>query len=384
MQFEFATAIKIIFGPGRLNTIGNLVREYGKKAYIVSGCPKEISDRLISLLEAQEIASSFIKINQEPTIDSIRELVDLARGSSSDLVIGIGGGSALDSAKAIAALLSNPGDVTDYLEVIGLNKPLANPSVPLIAIPTTAGTGSEVTRNAVIGSPHDQVKVSLRSPYLLPRIALVDPELTLHVPPAVTASTGLDTLTQLIEPFTCNQPNPLIDALCREGIQRVAHSIFMAYDNGNDLHAREDMALASLFSGLALANARLGAVHGLAGPLGGEIDAPHGAICACLLPIVMETNLAAMIDRAADNPVLERYATIGKILSGDPAATADTGIQWVVNFCKVAKIRPLSEYGLSEAKFEIILENALKSSSMKGNPITLSKVELRNILQKSL
>lgn len=384
MQFEFATATRILFGPGKLNSIGNLVGEFGKNVLIVSGGPKEISNRLIDLLEAHEINYSTAKIEHEPTINSIRELVDIAQRSSPDLVIGIGGGSTLDSAKAAAALLSNPGDVTDYLEVIGVNKLLLTPALPLIAIPTTSGTGSEVTRNAVLGSPIHQVKVSLRSPFLLPRIALVDPELTLSVPPTVTSYTGLDALSQLIEPFTCNAPNPMTDAFCREGIQQIARSIFKAYDNGNDLQAREGMSLASLFSGLALANARLGAVHGLAGPLGGEIPAPHGAICASLLPHVMETNLAALNSRAAGHPALERYATIAKILSGDPAASAEIGIQWIRNFCMHAKIQPLSVYGLSEEIFDKILEKSIISSSMKGNPITLSEVELRNILKKAL
>jgi alcohol dehydrogenase class IV len=264
MQFEFSTATKILFGPGRLNSIGKIANEFGKKALIVSGCPKAISGRLVNLLEAHEITCSYVKIDHEPTIDRIRELVDFAQKTSPDMLIAIGGGSALDSAKATAVLLSNPGDITDYLEVIGLNKPLVNPSIPLISIPTTSGTGSEVTRNAVLGSPTHQSKVSLRSPYLLPKLALVDPELILSVPPLITAYTGLDTLTQLIEPYTSNLSNPLTDSLCIEGIQRVSKSLFQAYDHGNDIQAREDMSLASLFSGLALANSRLGAVHGMA------------------------------------------------------------------------------------------------------------------------
>src|SRR4030042_5796414 len=214
MQFEFASATKILFGPGRLNSIGTLVDEFGKKALIISGCKKEVSDRLSNLLDLQKVTYSSVKMNREPPIDMIRELVTLAHRSSSDVVIGIGGGSALDAAKATAALLSNPGDITDYLEVIGLNKPLLAPSKPLIAIPTTSGTGSEVTRNAVLSSPAHKVKVSLRSHYLLPNISLIDPELTLSVPPMITAFTGLDTLTQLIEPYTCNLPNPLTDAIC--------------------------------------------------------------------------------------------------------------------------------------------------------------------------
>jgi alcohol dehydrogenase class IV len=336
------------------------------------------------LLNLSEANCSLIKIDNEPTVTVVREVVEFARKISTNLVIGIGGGSALDTAKSTAALLTNLGDVTDYLQVAGLNKPLIHPSLPLIAIPTTSGTGSEVTRNAVIGYPLHHVKVSLRSHHLLPRIALVDPELTISVPPCITAITGLDALTQLIEPFTSNSPNPLTDAICLEGIRRIAHSLSQAYTDGKDLHAREDMSLASLFSGLALANAKLGAVHGLAGPIGGQIPAPHGAICASLLPHVMAANISALTDRFPDHPALERYAMVGRLLSGNPDANAETAIQWVQNFCLHAKIQSLSTFGLTESHFSTIIEKSLKASSMKGNPITLTENELRNILQRSL
>jgi len=384
MQFEFSTASRIIFGSGKLNTIGDIATEFGKNAFIISGCPKSVSDRLYSALESRGICYSTVKIEQEPTIDVIKTFIDIAKRFSPDLLIGIGGGSAIDSAKATASLISNPGEITDYLEVIGLGKPLSNPSLPLIAIPTTSGTGAEVTKNAVLASPQHNVKVSLRSPYLLPKIALVDPELTVSVPPAITAFTGLDALTQLIEPFTCIDPSPMTDVLCRDGIQRIGRSIYQAYDNGVDHNAREDISLASLFSGLALANAKLGAVHGLAGTIGGVSPAPHGAICACLLPHTMEANINALMERAPGHPALQRYDAIAKILSNKSSATVEDGVQWVRNFCNHAKIPPLSVYGLSEADFGRILETATRASSMKGNPITLSEVELRNILQKSL
>lgn len=194
--------------------------------------------------------------------------------------------------------MANGGDPLDYAEVIGHGRPLERRSLPLIAIPTTAGTGAEVTRNAVIGSPEHRVKVSLRSPLMLPEVAIVDPELTRDLPPALTASTGLDALTQLIEPLVSCRTNPLTDALCRSGIQRAARSLRRAVEHGEDLVAREDMSLASLFSGLALANAALGAVHGLTGPLGGMFEASHGALCASLLPAVMEANVRALRHRA--------------------------------------------------------------------------------------
>jgi|WetSurSiteA1Bulk_404760.scaffolds.fasta_scaffold00062_14 alcohol dehydrogenase class IV len=384
MQFEFLSITRIIFGSGKLNSIAEIAKEFGNKAFILYGCPKTISDRLNNLLNIHGYSCLSIKIAQEPTIDLIRYLVEAAKQFSPDLVIGIGGGSALDSAKAAAIFLSNPGEITDYLEIIGKGKPILSPSVPIITIPTTSGTGAEVTKNAVIASPHHSLKISLRSPNLFPKVALIDPELTIILPPEITAFTGMDALTQLIEPFTCNLPNPITDALCYEGIQRIRQSIYQAFDNGKDIQARENMSLASLFSGLALANAKLGAVHGLAGPIGGEISAPHGAICACLLPLVMEENLKALQARTPDHPTLDRFGTIGKILCNHSSATAQDGLDWIRKFNLQAKIPQLSAFGLTEEMSNIIIEKAIHSSSMKGNPITLTDIELRNILQKSL
>src|SRR5579871_2640819 len=229
-------------------------------------------------------------VTGEPTVGLIRQGAAFARERGCDSVVALGGGSAIDAGKAIAALLTNPGDPLDYLEVIGGGQPLAQTPAPFIAVPTTAGTGSEVTRNAVLGSPEHGVKASLRSPLMLPCIALVDPELTYGLPPAVTASTGLDALTQLIEPYVSVRANPIVDAICVDGIQRVAHSLRRAYHDGTDRDARRDMSLASLFGGLALANAGLGVVHGFASPLGGSWKAPHGALCAAILPHGMAAN----------------------------------------------------------------------------------------------
>jgi alcohol dehydrogenase class IV len=384
MQFEFLSTTRIIFGSGKLNSIGEIAKEFGERGIILYGCPKPLSDRLNDLLEIHGISCLSINIEQEPTIELICLLVQTVKQFSPDMIIGIGGGSALDSAKATAIFLSNPGEITDYLEIIGIGKPILSSAIPVITIPTTSGTGAEVTKNAVLSSPHDNIKVSLRSPYLFPRVALIDPELTISLPPEITAFTGLDALTQLIEPFTCNSPNPITDALCHDGILRIAQSIYQVFDNGLDIQARENMSIASLFSGLALANAKLGAVHGLAGPLGGELSAPHGAICASLLPYVMEANLVALHARTLDHPALERYDTIAKILCNHPSATSQDGLEWIREFCTYARIPTLSTLGLTEVLFNKIIEKAINSSSMKGNPIILTDIELRNILLKSL
>ena len=384
MQFEFSTASRIIFGSGRINLLAELAIQYGQKALIISGVPSKIHDKLVGILESKQIRCISIEVHQEPSTDDIAQALQFAREVDPSLVVGLGGGSALDSAKSIAALLSNPGEVMDYLEVIGAGKPLINPPLPLIAIPTTAGTGSEVTKNAVIYSPSHNVKVSLRSIHLLPQVVIVDPQLCISLPQDVTATTGLDALTQLIEAYLCNTPNPITDALCLAGIQHVSLSLHLAYDHGDDLPAREDMSLAALLSGMALANARLGAVHGLAGPIGGIIPAPHGAICAALLANVLETNLMLLRSHSSDHPILQRYKIIGKLLNDDQTAPTESGIQWVRHFCQHAHIHTLSALGLDESMFPAVIEKAVISSSMKGNPVPLSAEQLRILLQRSL
>jgi alcohol dehydrogenase class IV len=384
MNFEFATATRILFGPGLLSGIGPLAAAMGRRALIVTGRSSEAAESLARMLEEQAIVSVRFPVLAEPTVEVIRAGVEWATAHACDLVIGFGGGSAIDAGKAIAALRTNSGDLLEYLEVIGEGRPLIAPPLPFIAIPTTAGTGSEVTRNAVIASPEHQVKVSLRSPLMLPRLALVDPELTLSLPADVTASTGLDALTQLIEPFTCNAPNPLVDAVCREGISRAARSLRKACEKGSDPGAREDMSFASLCGGLALANARLGAVHGIAGPLGGMFPAPHGAVCAALLPHVMATNIRALKSRAPENPVLLRYQEIARIVTGTLAAQAEEGVAWIGDLCRQLHIPPLSAWGVGPADLPDLIAKSAQASSMKGNPLPLTRDEMQEIVEKAL
>jgi len=384
MRFEFATATRIIFGAGTLREIGPLAAEMGQRALVVTGRTVARATPLLDVLTAQGMDYVLLPLGHEPTLDDVRLGTSQARERTCDLVIGYGGGSALDAAKAIAALLTNGGDPLDYLEVIGRGQPLTRPSAPCIAVPTTAGTGTEVTRNAVLASPDHRVKASLRSPLMLPRLALVDPQLTHTMPPEVTASTGLDALTQLIEPFVSSRATPLTDPLCREGIARVARSLRRAYHCGDDARAREDMALASLFGGLALANAGLGAVHGFAGPLGGMFTAPHGAICARLLPAVMAVNVRALQERHPESEALQRYHEIARILTGDPHATAQDGIAWIEDLCTDLRIPPLSSYGVRQRDFPTLIDKASVASSMKGNPLPLARDEMEDILARAL
>lgn len=383
MRFEFATATRILFGPGTLHHVGPLAAEMGRRAFVVTHDNAEYVAPLQELLTQHDIQSVWFGVSGEPTTDIVLEGVRRAREVACDCVIGIGGGSVLDTGKALAALLTNRGELLDYLEVIGRGQPLSHPSAPYIAIPTTAGTGSEVTRNAVLASPEHRVKVSLRSPLMLPRLAVVDPELTYSMPPALTASTGLDALAQVLEPYVCNQPNPITDALCREALPRAARSLRRAYEDGTDTAAREDMALVSLFGGLALANARLGAVHGFAAPLGGMFSAPHGAICARLLPYVMEANVRALQARMPDSPALARYDEVAQLLTGSATARAADGVTWAQGLCAALNVPPLSEFGLTAQDFPSVVDKARKASSMQGNPITLTDEELTGILRQA-
>jgi len=388
MRFEFATATRIIFGPGTLREVGPIAAEMGSRALVVVGRTAARATPLLDELAAQGIDTVTYSVTSEPSVGLVRLGTQRAQEAGCDLVIGFGGGSALDTGKAIAALLTNGGDPLDYLEVIGGGQPLTQAAVPYIAIPTTAGTGAEVTCNAVLASPEHRVKVSLRSPLMLPRLAVVDPELTHTLPPAITASTGLDALTQVIEPYVSNRANPLTDALCREGMRRAARSLRRAYDSaneqGDDAAAREDMALASLFGGLALANAKLGAVHGFAGPVGGMFSAPHGAICGRLLPHVVAVNVRALQERLPDSEALRRYDEVARILTGNRGATADDGVAWVQELCAVLQVPSLASCGVTPADFPVLIEKASVASSMRGNPIELTPDEMREILAWAL
>ena len=380
--FEFATANRIIFGSGKLNALGKQIEGSTTRLLFVHGRASDAIPRVREILSALPIPYTEYQVHGEPTIELVRKGVEAARDCN--LVIGLGGGSALDAGKAIAALVTNPGDVFDYLETVGKGLPLVHDLLPYIAIPTTAGTGAEVTRNAVLESTEHNVKISLRSPRMLPRVALVDPELTYNLPPEVTATSGLDALTQLIEPFVSIKANPLTDALCRTGLQQAARSLRRAYENGADKEAREGMSLASLCGGLALANAALGAVHGFASPLGGMLHAPHGALCARFLPLVMEANIKALEARQPEHPALERYREIAQTVTGEKDATALDAAKWTSEVVEELKIPRLSTYGMRPEDFSEAVQKTQKANSFKGNPIVLNEQELTVILEEAL
>lgn len=379
--FEFATAARIVFGAGKLNQIADIAPEFGQRALVVIGGSIERARSLIAMLEAVSLSYEVVQVTHEPDVALVKTGAELARTSEAQMVIAFGGGSAMDTAKAIAALATNVGDPLDYLEVVGKGQPLIENPLPVIAIPTTAGTGAEVTRNAVLAVPEKRVKVSLRHPLMLPRVALVDPELTYNLPADVTAYTGMDALTQVIEPYVSHLANPLTDAICREGIGRGYSALGEAYISG-DPEAREAMALTSLFGGLALANAKLGAVHGFAGVLGGMYDAPHGAICAALLPHATAANIHALELREPGNPALRRYSEIAQMISEQD--DLDALVTWLIELVEGLSIPPLSRYGVKRDDFATIVSKSKNSSSMKGNPISLTDEELTEILERAL
>ena len=384
MRFEFTTTTRIIFGPGTLKEAGPVAKEFGQRALVVTGSSPNRVSRLTEILHGAGVSSVSFAVTGEPAITTVEAGEELAKRERCDVVISLGGGSAIDAGKAIAAMLTNPGELLDYLEIIGHGKPLPASPAPFIAIPTTAGTGAEVTRNAVLASPKHRIKVSLRSALMLPRVALVDPELTLDLPRNVTAASGLDALTQLIEPYLSCRANLLTDTLCIEGIRLAARALPRVCENGHDLAARENMALASLWSGMALANAGLGAVHGFAGPIGGMFPAPHGAVCAALLPHVMAMNLRALRERQPDSEALRKFGDVARLLTGDANASADDGASWLTALVRDLQIPPLSRYGITPAHTAELVEKAAAASSMKGNPLPLTAEELKEVLTAAL
>jgi len=384
VEFEFATATRVVFGAGTLKQLGPAAAAMGGKALLVTGRDVDRAQPAAQALLAAGVTVQICSVVGEPNTSDVEAGVRAARAGGCDLVVAIGGGSPLDAGKAIAALLTNEGPPLDYLEVVGRGRALEREPAPFIAVPTTAGTGSEVTRNAVLTATEQQVKVSLRSPRMLPRLAIVDPLLTLSLPPEVTADCGLDALTQCLEPLVCNRSNVITDGLAREGLRRAARSLRRAWAEGGDLTARTEMCAASLLGGMALANAALGAVHGLAGPIGGMFPAPHGAVCARLLPEVMAINVAALRARAPQSPALLRYREVARIVTGAEEATIEDGIAWVRALAQELGIRPLRSHGIGVGDLPELVARGQRASSMKGNPIALTDGELHAVLVAAL
>ncbi len=381
-QFEFSTAARIVFGAGSIRGLGLAAAGLGRRALLITGKSARHAAKVEEILSSSEVVCHRFQVASEPTVEDVRQAAASAKLNQCNLVIGLGGGSVMDAAKATAGMLTNEGDLLDYLEVIGGAQPLKHPGAPCLTIPTTAGTGTEVTRNAVLASPQHRFKVSLRSSLILPRLALVDPELTYDLPPSITATSGLDALTQLIEAYVSHRANPLTDGFCLEGLKRAAVSLRTAYQAPSPA-ARADMAMAALLSGLALANAGLGVIHGFAAPLGGTYSAAHGALCAAVLPWGMRINVRALRERDAENIALVRYTEVARLLTGESSAAAEDGVSWVSDLCNALAVAPLRHLGVRKEDFPALVDKASSASSMKANPILLHREELLEILEKA-
>jgi alcohol dehydrogenase class IV len=381
--FDFATAGRVMVGPGRAAELPGVLAGLGSRVLVCTGADPA---RHAGLLAGLGLPAAVFPVPGEPTVELVRAAVAAAREHGADAVAAIGGGSVIDTGKAVAMLLGNGGDPLDYLEVVGSGHPVTRPAAPCVAVPTTAGTGAEVTANAVLAVPAHRVKASLRSPLMIPRVALVDPLLTVSCPPAVTAASGLDALTQCLEPFVSVRATPLTDGLAREGLRRAGTALRATYADGADLDARADMALCSLLGGMALANAKLGAVHGLAGVIGGTADVPHGLACAAVLAPVVEANVRALRSgpAIAARDRLGRYTEAARLLTGNPAASVGDGVAWIRETLALLNVPGLAAFGLGPRDAGGIAARALTSSSMAGNPVPLSRDDLEAILVQAL
>ena len=378
MQFSFSAPRQILFGSGVSRQLPDLAAALGRRPFVITGAhPERLGDTLGGLLDAPGG-----RVEGEPTVDDVRQLTEHARASAAEIIVAVGGGSVIDAAKAVAMLVANGTDPLDHAEVIGEGRPIAHPSLPVVAVPTTAGTGSEATANAVVLSPEHGVKVSLRSVTMIPAVALVDPQLTLTCPPRTTADSGLDALTQCLEPFVSWAATPMTDALALDALRR-AGALRRAFDDGSDLQAREEMSLISLYGGLCLANAKLGAVHGFAGVLGGMTGAAHGAICGALLQPVIEVNLQALRTRDAANPALDRYRQIAVAITGQADAQAGDLLAWVSETVGLLGVPGLRRLGLDPGQHPEAVEKAAAASSMKGNPVALTEAELYEVIARA-
>jgi alcohol dehydrogenase class IV len=376
----FHLPTEIITGVGSFDELGIVVRRYGERALLVCGATamrrSGVLDRGLAALARMGVSATvFDRVVGEPTLPVVEEGRELARERGVQMVVGLGGGSAMDTAKAIAGTYSEPGAVAEY----HCGRPLERPGLPYVAVPTTAGTGAEVTKNAVLIDPSSGLKKSIRSDRWFARVALVDPELTTSMRPDVTASTGADALCQAIESFVSIGAQPITDALATDAICLLGRSLVAAYENGKDIVARADVHYGSLLAGMALANARLGGVHGIAHPLGGHYRIPHGVVCGLLLPHVMEYNLEC----AAASPGAEKYAHIAQLLG--QAGTPSQAVQAVWTLLSRIDIpQHLAPLGVRREDFPALIEESLPSGSLKSNPRPLQAADVRRILERAM
>ncbi len=373
--FSFALPGRVIFGRGQAQNAPAMIRAHGSRGVLVHGANPARAGWLLDGLREAGAEVLAVACGAEPSLPMLEAALAQAKGFGADWVAALGGGAALDLGKALAALIPAPGGIMDHLEVVGRGLPLAAPPLPYVALPTTAGTGAEATRNAVIGLPEHGRKVSIRDERMLPRLAIVDPALTDHCPRAVTLASGLDALAQVIEPYVSVRATPFTDVLTRPAIGPGLRALLRLMQ-AEDAQARDRMAWVSLSGGIALANGGLGAVHGLAGVIGGVTPAAHGAVCGALLGPVLEMNRAHAPEPAR---IREVCAEIAAVLGCDEAAAPQALARWA----REAGLPGLQAQGLDPARHEAVAEASLASSSMKGNPFPATVAQLCEVLRKA-
>lgn len=390
-EFIFSSTPHIYFGAGTRKKLNKLIKQYGKKVLLVTGGNSFDSSEVCQMLYkdiSHDLEVRQVRVSGEPSPDVVDEAVVEFAGFSPDCVVAIGGGSAVDAAKAIAGLLPSGDSVLEYLEGVGKGRAYQGPSTPFIAVPTTAGTGGETSRNAVISVVGSQgFKKSFRHETLVAKHIILDPELTLACPADITAACGMDALTQLLESYVSSNASPMSDALALSGLERLRDSLLTAVEEGDDINARAGMLYASALSGVTLANAGLGSVHGLASPLGAYFPIPHGVVCGTLLFEATQTNIAAMYERAPEHPSLEKYADAGRLFTGqtslDPYAAREALLGILQAWSGRLKMPRLSQFGVCEGDIDRIVAGS-RGNSMQTNPIKLTDQEIAEIVRRRL
>lgn len=377
--FAFATAGRIVFGRGTALDAPERIAALGTEVFLVHGRSAERAAWLVDALFASGVQVTAFSCPAEPTLELLDKAVAAARKAGATVVVGLGGGAAMDLGKAVAALVPAEGEPLDYLEVVGKGLALPAAPLPFVALPTTSGTGAEVTKNAVIGVPRHRRKVSLRDDRMLADLAVGDPALTDGLPKAVTLASGLDAIVQNIEPYVSARANPLTDALCRQAIP-LGLGALQRLMEGEDRAARDAMAWVSLSGGLALANSGLGAVHGLAGVIGGRCGAPHGAVCGALLPAVLAANLEAT---EANPPAHARLLEVRGMIARAFGTGGDEALAALEGWMGEAGLPRLSALGVPEEDHGEIARASAASSSMKANPVALDEAALVAVLRRA-
>ncbi len=393
MQFSVARLPRIEFGSGSLDKLPAIIKTFGKRALFITGKQSHLQaplwKALLDQLKNENIDTLYAAINNEPSPSLIDQITADHRNENIDCVVGFGGGSALDAAKAIAGLLKIENSVMDFLEGVGPQLAYRGPAIPFIAIPTTAGTGSEATKNAVLSqSGKDGFKKSFRDDKLVAEYAILDPRLLATCPRPMIAANGMDAITQLMESYTSINANPFTDALAQSGLLLARDALFDWYENGASAEkAQTDMAYAACLSGITLAQVGLGSVHGLASPLGAFFPIPHGVVCGTLLAEATAINITAMRQREPDNPALKRYATMSEWLNNKTFSDQHEAYEQLItrlrDWVERLELPPLSTYAITAADFGRII-NSARGSSMKTNPVVLSDDEIRQILNARL